>query len=315
MPRYGGFLGLDWENVGRFQRNLNLSKEYLDDLQKTFIHWFHGSGALSKKMADHFTAYVRARILSQQAFQGMPALSPMWAEMKNKQGFDPRIGIAKGYLAEAIDAINTGYSKYRVGISKNKTAPDAAGSIKNIATYAILLEKGWTSVGSSGERRHQPPRPFFGTSFMKWTKDNLPKHIRDSIWKDMWPEMQRLYSVMGESVPSGLEPEDLYTIDYAGEGATAAQEIFQESTQAGGTTYGQAPSEFTGEGAESSELRPTDVGSGRGEFVRRYSESERTESYMEVQGRWMTESGDVFDTDEGKWVDIESYYNKHFGGF
>ena len=316
MPRYGGFLGLDWENIGRFQHRLDMSKEYLDDLQETFIYWFKGKGALSKKIADHFTAYVRARVLSQQAFQGMPALSPQWAEMKTKQGLDPRIGVAKGYMAEAIKPIDTGYGKYRVGISKNEKAPNSAGQIQNVATYAILLEKGHTYTTPKGEQRTQPPRPFFGTSFMKWTYDNLPTEIKNSIWKDMWPEMQRLYEAIGASMPR-FDPEDLYTVDHAGEGASGAQEVFQESTQAGGTTHGQAPDEYTGEGAESSELQPTDVGSGRAEFIRRYAESERpaSDEIMETKEGWMTESGDIFDRGQEKWVDIESYYNKYYGGF
>lgn len=322
---YGGFLGLDWDYIARFKHRVDHAKVPIDDLQKTFIHWLggpgRGTGALTKNLADHFTAFVRARILSQQAFQGMPALSPMWTEMKTYLGLDPRMGVAKGYLAEAIKPLDTGYGKYRVGISKNEVAPDAAGSIKNVAEYAILLEKGWTAITKHGKSRSQPPRPFFGESFLVWSYQNLPNEIATSIYRDMWPELKMLYNAMGKSAPR-FEPEDLYTVDYAGEGASGAQEVFQESTQAGGTTFGQSPSEYTGRGAESSEMQPGEPGvggegSGRAEFIRSYAESERpaSDEIMETKEGWMTVSGDIFDRGQEKWVDIESYYNKYYGGF
>ena len=323
--RYGGFIGLDWEYVSRFKHRVDMAKEPLDDLQKTFVHWLggpgRGSGALTKNIADHFTAFVRARILNQQAFQKMPALSPMWTEMKADLGLDPRMGVAKGYLAEAIKPINTGYGKYRVGISKNEVAPDSAGTIKNVAEYAILLEKGYTTITKRGKRRHQPPRPFFGTSFLAFAYKSFPDYIATSIYRDMWPELKMLYERMGSTAPR-YDPEDLYTIDYAGEGATGAQEVFQESTKAGGTTFERGPSEYTGRGADSSELQPGEPGvggegSGRAEFIRRYAESERpaSDEVMETKEGWMTMSGDIFDREQEKWVDIESYYNKYYGGF
>lgn len=205
MPRRGGVLGLDWENVAEFKHKVDMTRVYVDDLQDTFIHWFEGSGALTKKLADNFTNHVRASIYSQRAFAGMTPLTPEWMARKEAMGYSPEMGIARGILVKSIRPINTGYRKYRVGIPRTEENAKAVGSITNVSEYATILEKGSDT---------QPPRPFLGTSFIRWISDKLPDYIQDSIIRDMNPTLMRLYQVASEynRKVRKIDPEDLYTV-------------------------------------------------------------------------------------------------------
>ena len=327
MPRYGGFLGLDWEYVSRFQHKVEMAKVPIDNLQNSFIYWLggpgRGSGALTKRLADHFTAYVQSRIISQQAFRNHPSLSPMWIEMKNYLGLDPRMGIAKGHLVNAIKPLDTGYGKYRVGISKNEVAPDAAGGIKNVAEYAILLEKGYTTITKKGKRKSQPPRPFFSESFLRWSQWNLPEEIATSIHRDIWPELKLLYERVGKNAPR-FDPDAYYKVDTR-KGASEAEEVIQETGQTGQREYmgpGADTELGSGEpGVTGEEDAPGQRGAGFFESVKggvpdsnKYPESQRESKSFFREGVWQTTSGDIFDQDEEMWMDAASFYNKHYGG-
>ena len=322
MARRAGMIGLDWDDIAQFAADTKEARVYLDDLKKTWVYWFDGGGALTKKVADDCADFIRAEVYSQEAFEGMPRLSPIWEKIKNKQGLSPEIGIASGVLVNAIKPINQGHGKYKVGISRNVKNP-GLGKIDSVATYARLLEKGHDYIGKDGKRYHQPPRPFFSTSFIKWANRALPDRIRSTIWKDMYPELMKLYEKMGASM-ARYAPEDLYVVTYAGEGASDAQEVFQESTETGGTTFGQAPTEFTGEGAEQATLTSMDVGvTGRPDYEGGFDESDYTEipGYPESQrtdeivgaaegGESMTMGGDVFNENDQMWQDIETYMKR-----
>jgi len=205
MARRGGVLGLDWENVAEFYHKTKMTRVFVSELEDTFIHWLRGRGALTKKLANNFTNYVRSSIYSQRAFQGMTPLSPEWQARKEKLELSPEMGIARGTLASSIRPINTGYRKYRVGIPRTEENAKAVGTIKNVSEYAIILEKGSDT---------QPPRPFFSTSFLRWIDDKVPYYIRDSIVKDMNPTLMRLYQIAAEynRKVRKIEPEDLYTV-------------------------------------------------------------------------------------------------------
>jgi hypothetical protein len=334
MAKKVGFIGLGYENLASVARKTQLSSVHVNNLKNAWIKWLHpkGGGALTKKVANDLTSYMRQAIWSQEAFRGMTALSDTWRDWKEEHGLDPRIGIATGAMVEAIRPINQGSGKWKVGISKEaQVGPgrqrvtsretgmtSKVGNIKNIATYAKILETGYGPVTVRGRTYYQPPRPFFITTFTRWAKEKLPDEIFQTIWKEMQPPMDKLWKEMEASRPR-FSPEDLYSTamdpeeDTADEVSREVRAEFGEQQERGREYMGteaegtQAPSVERGRG-----WSPGDVGDPEEKTVPGYSPEARTEEYtVGKKGLLFTvPSGDVWNENDQMWQDVETAWRR-----
>ncbi len=303
-----GMFGLGYEDVTAFAQKTQKTKVYFGELKEKLIyHLGAQGGALSKRLAQDCANHIRAQIYSQEAFEGMPPISPTWEEIKSQMGLDPRMGVATGDMARAIKPINQKYNRYKVGISSREHSV-SPGSVKKVVEYAKMLEYGYGPImGKDGRMYEQPPRPFFSKSFMDWAYKKLPRFIAETIHKDVDKKMEDIYDTVADHKPR-YSPEDYYWISHEGEGISDIQETFQESMQQGGSTFGE----------ESSRMRVSRAGTtghsegaGRDTSARVYPESKRTEDIItDAQGTQWTESGDIWNEQEGMWQDMETYMKR-----
>lgn len=205
-------LGFGWEGVTSFARSAEKTKEYLDDLQKTWVYWLDesGRGGLTKRIANDLANHIRSDLLSQKYIKATPQLTPMWIRMKTEMGFDTeRKGIASGDLANSIKAISGGHGLYKVGISNRVKAKH--GNFTRVADYAKRLEfgSGGKRGGADNKEYYQPPRPWFAPSFMDYANDKLPKKVRDTLVAHMNPTLKKLRKEMRLSMvmPENIEEE------------------------------------------------------------------------------------------------------------
>ncbi len=210
--------GGGWEEITEFAQKTEKTRVYLDDLKKEFIYWFDGGGALTKRVANNLVQRMRNDIYSQRAFEGFPPLTPGWKKAKKSLGYNLDIGIATGDMVNAIQAINMRYRRYKVGISWNQQSI-SYGNVEKVAQYAKMLEEGWTyeyeTTNDEGEVETrtavQPPRPFFSRTFLRWTKENLPEEIKNTIFDNMQRQLEAIARVVDCPVPP-YKPSDVYYV-------------------------------------------------------------------------------------------------------
>lgn len=312
-------IGLGWEDVGKLSRNAKAMDDHIDGLQRIWTYWLGKGGTgeggrLTRKMANDFKEYVRAKMISQEAFAGSHPLSPFWIDIKSQMElpYDPyKIGFATGTLYESISTIDQGGGKFRVGITKrtqNTTTVSYAlpgeheakerplGNITNVAQYAYYLEYG---------RRNQPPRPFFGVSFRNWLDENYPEVAKPLI-AQMNKEIRDLFEIADQRAPRATA-EDLVSEanvygDAAYEEGGAAWEITQ-TEQVGGTGTGKVT---PGEDIAGAGLADTDIGDID-------AQTELKQTFDKTLNTWVRADNKVWDQKKRVWKDYMEYINELYG--
>ncbi len=164
-------LNLRWQNLLKLSRSAKAMDKNIENLQKIWTDWVgpegkETGGRLTKKMAKDFKEYLRASMLSQEAFEGMVPLSRDYLAQKTNfienQGlpYSPdMIGFSSGEMFENISIMDQGYGKFTVGVHRD--APE------KVSSYAEYLEMGTVK---------QPARPFLGKTFRDWLNERYPDH-------------------------------------------------------------------------------------------------------------------------------------------
>lgn len=148
----------------------------LDEMNGALLYWCSKSNnfLLSKKAAIHLTNYLKLQYASQEIMVGLPALTPKWEKIKRREKLNPQTGIATGAMFDAIKMLDSGYGKYKVGVSSRAEAPlwtyrsgrvARLGTLKKVHKYAEVFEFG---------SEKQQARPWFFRAVNKWVHRHAP---------------------------------------------------------------------------------------------------------------------------------------------
>lgn len=184
-------------DLSRVIKGSEVAEVALEDMHSALIYWCSSSNnfLLSKKAALHLTDYLKLQLASQEIMIGMPSLTEDWQKTKAKEGLNPQIGIATGKMHDSIKVLDSGYGKYKVGVSEREKAPliqyksgrtALLGSFKKVYEYANVLE-----FGSS----KQQARPWFFRAVNKWVHRHAPT-ISDPFLKQFNAPFQKLHRAL-----------------------------------------------------------------------------------------------------------------------
>lgn len=305
-----------YEDSSRLVKGTTASVKAIKGIERALVYWCSAQGGFkfNTGAARDLANYMRQQLLSQEAFDYFtnPALSDFWVERKHELGLDPRKGVATESMANSIQMVRSGQSGYKVGISKNYVNPDLwrrssktgkmtkIGTMDTVYDYALLFEKG----SMDGK---QPPRPWFGITFLRWTRENLPKYAYRTVFKSLNQEVMNLAEASGSWVPA-MQPEDMWRT-YEGEapaGITPRTTTVSGRQIGGEAVIGQEYTQYETPGKEA------EVGM---EMLPPSREPRGFSELIDVIGDgaeqvWVDSSGRYFNAAKKMWEDIQKYYRK-----
>ena len=184
----------------------------LKNLEKGLVYWCAQSNGflLNKVAARNLSIYLKKSLYEQKdAFAGMPKLSPDYVKWKNKfVGNERFVGIGTMTMLDSLKAIDSGYGKWKVGISGRVPPPINPGTGKPFsklkpAQYFEIFEKGSYT---------QPARPWAKKLTLKWSKEQLP-HLCKPVIKIMNNELARIDKYTDQSLPRYKETDLIHYAD------------------------------------------------------------------------------------------------------
>jgi len=177
------------KELSRVEKNTRMLGKEVQELRRTLRLWFSEEGGwlFNKSAARSFANFARAELRSGAAFdmggKYFQPLSDPWVELKKKRGWHQQEGRATDTLLDNITWHRTGWSEFSVGVKQNVRMPDRVdgyptGKIKEVHVYGMLIEKGRPAGYRTGK---QPPRPWFGTTFLKWVHMTMPDLVNETF--------------------------------------------------------------------------------------------------------------------------------------
>lgn len=322
-----GGTGLSFhEEFARVYKDMEYTSTELKKVEKALIYYCSEQNGflLNKKAANHLADFLKQRLYSQEAFEYIKTKAPLsksWEKQKKWMDLDPRMGIATGAMAEAIRAVRAGYSGFKVGISKNDPAPvhtwgtkkgkvhsEIIGTYTDIYTYAYILE-----YGSKSNR--QKPRPWFGTSFLKWVNDYAPD-LYEPLANELNQSLVELTKKwQGDAGP--IDGSDVYSV-YSGSApgkvsamASAAQAFGYDPESGGASGLSVVEPDTAHTEYEPVEEEIDDLYEQVQERDDWWDEPYGVKDYDKNIEKWITDLDEIWDDYREMWTSIANYMKEY----
>lgn len=273
----------------------------IDGLEKKLMKWAvpeeqGGGGLFYKQAAVNLAAYIKEKALTGEAFTGLEGLSQVTHQLKAGErnryptALNPEIGFATGQMVEAIRAVKAGKG-WKVGISQNQRVVDKIGSFDYIYDYFKVFELGHPKKeGVPGEKRgvaEQPPRPWFGLAFLRWTREKAPALVKHPFVNEI---SKRLLNV--------IDNVEQASTDYGDE-----EQAFAEGSNlniTGGTAQGQRY-ESSGKSYSKKYVSQFDFLTKVGTVIKLYTTPDMSKIRQSLEEPWMSYANAVKKYNLKKW--------------